>query len=78
MINAGILNGDRLIVQHTESARNGEIVVALLDDSATVKRFYKEKGHVRLQPDNDNMEPIIVEQVSVIGKVVGLLRTHMQ
>ena len=78
MINAGILNGDRLIVQHTESARNGEIVVALLDDSATVKRFYKEKGHVRLQPDNDNMEPIIVEQFSVIGKVVGLLRTHMQ
>ena len=78
MINAGILNGDRLIVQHTETARNGEIVVALLDDSATVKRFYREKNHVRLQPDNDNMEPILVDQVSVIGKVVGLLRTHMQ
>lgn len=74
MVNAGILDGDRLICEKASTARNGEIVVALIDDSATVKRFYKENGHYRLQPENDCMEPIIVNEVSVIGKVIGVLR----
>ena len=76
MVNAGILDGDRLICEKASTARNGEIVVALIDDSATVKRFYKENGHYRLQPENDCMEPIIVNEVSVIGKVIGVLRIY--
>lgn len=74
MINAGIFNGDQVIVHQTNTAENGDIVVALLDDSATVKRFYRENGHYRLQPENDTMEPIIVSNVQIIGKVVGLFR----
>lgn len=74
MVNAGILDGDQIIVAQQSSAENGEIVVALLDDSATVKRFYKENGHYRLQPENDFMDPIIVDQVKILGKVVGLIR----
>ncbi|WP_432631051.1 transcriptional repressor LexA [Brotaphodocola sp.] len=74
MINAGIFNGDQVIVQQMNTAENGDIVVALLDDSATVKRFYRENGHYRLQPENDAMEPIIVSDVQILGKVVGLFR----
>ena len=74
MINAGIFDGDQIIVEERDTARNGEIIVALVDDSATVKRFYKEDGHYRLQPENDALEPIIVEDVKILGKVVGLLR----
>lgn len=74
MINAGIFNGDQVIVQQMNIAENGDIVVALLDDSATVKRFYRENGHYRLQPENDTMEPIIVSDVQILGKVVGLFR----
>lgn len=74
MINAGILEGDQIIVEHRSTAHNGDIVVALVDDSATVKRFFKEEGHYRLQPENDFMEPIIVNQVEILGKVIGLFR----
>lgn len=74
MINAGILEGDQIIVEHRSTARNGDIVVALVDDSATVKRFFKEEGHFRLQPENDSMEPIIVNQLEILGKVIGLFR----
>lgn len=75
MINAAILDGDYIIVEQQPTASNGDIVVALVnDDEATVKTFYKEKGHFRLQPENDNMEPIIVDEVSIIGKVVGVFR----
>lgn len=74
MINAGIHDGDLVLVEQTNSAMNGDIVIALLEDSVTVKRFYKEDGHFRLQPENDFMEPIIVDDVEVIGKVVGLFR----
>lgn len=74
MINAGILEGDQIIVEHCSTAANGEIVVALVEDSATVKRFFKENGHYRLQPENDSMEPIIVEHVEILGKVIGLFR----
>ena len=78
MINVGINDGDYLIVQQTQEASNGEIVVALVNDgsesSATVKRFYKESGHIRLQPENDNMEPIIAEDVTVVGRVKGVFR----
>lgn len=76
MINVGIMNGDRIIVSQCSSARNGEIVVALVDDSATVKRFYKENGHIRLQPENDTMEPIIVPDCQILGKVIGLIRLY--
>ena len=76
MIDAGILNGDIIIVHRTPAARNGEIVVALVDDEATVKRFYKENGHYRLQPENRTMEPIIVDSVLILGKVVALLREY--
>ena len=75
MINAGIFDGDMVIVEQQETADNGDIVVALIDDSATVKTFYKEDGYYRLQPENDSMEPIIVDEVSIIGKVVGLYRS---
>lgn len=74
MINAGILDGDQIIVRQQDTARNGEIVVALMDDSATVKRFYKENGHFRLQPENDALEPIIAEDVKILGVVIGLIR----
>lgn len=76
MINAGINNGDKLIVKQQKTANNGQIVVALVDDSATVKRFYKEKGYFRLQPENDTMEPIIVNQVDILGIVIGLIRKY--
>ena len=74
MINAGILEDDYVIVEQTSSASNGDIIVALIDDSATVKRFYKEDRQYRLQPENDTMEPIIVSEMNVLGKVVGLFR----
>lgn len=74
MIDAGINDGDKIVVSTALGWRNGDIVVALIDDEATVKRIYKEKGHVRLQPENKTMEPIIVDNVVVQGKVVGLFR----
>lgn len=74
MINAGIFDGDKILVEKTSTAVNGDIVVALIDDSVTVKTFYKEKGHFRLQPENDTMDPIIVEELSILGKVIGLFR----
>ena len=74
MINAGIFDGDQVLVKQQNTARNGEIVVALLEDSATVKRFFKEDGHYRLQPENDAMAPIIADQVDIQGKVIGLFR----
>ncbi|WP_367565697.1 transcriptional repressor LexA [Lacrimispora sp.] len=74
MVNAGILEGDQIIVEQCHTAHNGEIVVALVDDSATVKRFFKENGRYRLQPENDSMEPIIVDQIKILGKVIGLFR----
>ena len=78
MINAGILNGDYVIVRKQTNASNGEIVVAMTDDDeATVKRFYKEDGHFRLQPENDAMAPIILDQFQILGKVVGLYRNDI-
>ena len=75
MINAGILNGDHILVKEQKTAENGEKVVALIDDSATVKTYYKENGHYRLQPENDYMEPIIVEgNLEILGKVIGVFR----
>lgn len=78
MINAGILNGDNVIVRKQSSANNGEIVVAMTDENeATVKRFYKEKSHYRLQPENNSMLPIILSNVHILGKVVGLYRNNI-
>lgn len=74
MINAGIFDGDVVVVHRTPVAENGDIVVALIGEEATVKRFFKEDGHFRLQPENDAFEPIIVPEVSVLGKVVSLVR----
>ena len=74
MINAGIMDGDYIFVNSCRNAENGEIIVALIDDSATVKRFYKEDGHIRLQPENDEMEPIVVEDCQILGKVFGVYR----
>ena len=74
MINAGIFNGDNVLVMKQSTANNGDIVVALVDDSATVKTFYKENGHIRLQPENDTMDPIIVNNCSILGKVFGVFR----
>lgn len=74
MINAGIFNGDQVFVNACNSVNNGEMAVALIDDSATVKTFYKENGHIRLQPENDEMEPIIVPDCQILGKVFGVLR----
>ena len=74
MINAGIFDGDQVLVKQQNTARNGEIVVALLEDSATVKRFYKENGYYRLQPENDAMEPILTDHVEILGTVIGLIR----
>ena len=80
MINAGILDGDILVVQRAQDARNGEIVVALagddeLADEATVKTFYREAGRVRLQPENDSLEPIYADHVQILGKVTGVFRS---
>ena len=74
MIEAGINDGDYLVVKEQSTANNGEIVVALIDDGATVKRFYREKDHIRLQPENSSMDPIIVRDCSIVGKVVALFR----
>ena len=74
MINAGILDGDNILVKRQKTARNGDMVVALVDDSATVKTFYKENGHIRLQPENDTMDPIIVDDCEIMGKVFGVFR----
>ena len=74
MINAGILDGDLVLVQEEKTASNGDMVVALIDDGATVKTFYKEEGVIRLQPENDFMDPIIVQDVSILGKVIGVMR----
>ena len=74
MINAGILDGDLILVQQQTTAENGDKVVALINDSATVKTYYKEDGHYRLQPENDYMDPIIVDEVSILGKVFGVFR----
>lgn len=74
MINAGILDGDYVIVKQQKDAINGDIVVALIEDEATIKRFYKEKDYIRLQPENEVMSPIIVKDVMILGKVIGLFR----
>ena len=76
MINAGIFSGDQIFVERTNVARNGDMVVALVGDSATVKTFYKEQGHVRLQPENDTMDPIIVDDCDILGKVFGVFRLY--
>ena len=76
MINVGILDGDRIICREANTSRNGELAVVLVEDSATLKRFYKEKGRYRLQPENDTMEPIIVKECQVLGKPVALIRNY--
>ena len=76
MINAGILDGDYVVVERVSTANNGEIVVALLEDEATVKRFFREKGCVRLQPENDDFEPIYTKEASILGKVVSVVRYY--
>ena len=78
MINAGIFNGDQIFVQQCNTARNGDLIVALVEDSATVKTFYKEKDYIRLQPENDNMDPIIVDDCQILGKVFGVFRYFKQ
>ena len=74
MINVGIFDRDLLIVEQTNTARNGDIVVAMIDDSATVKTYYKEMNQIRLQPENDTMDPIIVPDCTILGRVVGVFR----
>ena len=74
MVNAGIFDGDRVLVQQQPTAENGDIIVALVEDSATVKTFYKENGQIRLQPENDTMDPIIVPDCKILGKVFGVFR----
>lgn len=74
MINAGIFDGDTILVEQSQTARNGDMVVALVDDSATVKTFYREADHIRLQPENDAMSPIIVPDCQILGKVFGVFR----
>ncbi|MBE6054502.1 MAG: transcriptional repressor LexA [Clostridium sartagoforme] len=76
MINAGINDGDYAIIEKAPTAENGEIVVALIENEATIKTFYKEKDHIRLQPENDTLSPIIVEECSILGKLVGLFRAY--
>ena len=76
MIEAGILDGDIVIVERGQSAENGDIVVALVDDSATVKAFYKENGHYRLQPRNSAMDPILVDEVTILGRVISSVRYY--
>ena len=77
MVNAGIFDGDLIAVNKQENADNGDIVVAMIDDEATVKRFYKEKEHIRLQAENEKYAPIIVNDAVIVGKVVGLLRNRV-
>ncbi|MGN0515304.1 MAG: transcriptional repressor LexA [Lachnospiraceae bacterium] len=77
MINMGIYDGDMIIVKRQSTANNNDVVVALVDDSATVKRYFKENGHFRLQPENDFMDPIIVDHVDILGKVIGLIRLNI-
>ncbi len=74
MINIGIFDGDQIFVESVNTARNGDVVVALIEDSATVKTFYAENGHYRLQPENDSMDPIIVNEVTILGRVFGVFR----
>ncbi len=74
MINAGIFDGDLVLVEERKTARNGEMIVALIEDGATVKTFYKEEGIIRLQPENDTMDPIIVSDCQILGKVIGVFR----
>lgn len=74
MINAGILDGDYVLVEERQTARNGEMIVALIEDGATVKTFYREEGVIRLQPENDSMDPIIVADCTILGKVIGVFR----
>lgn len=74
MINAGIFSGDKVIVRQTNTARNGDMVVALVEDGATVKTFYKENGHIRLQPENPDYDPIIVPDCTILGEVIGVFR----
>lgn len=76
MINVGIYNGDRIFIHACNTAENGDTVVALVDDSATVKTYYKENGHYRLQPENDTMDPIILDEVDILGKVYGVFRLY--
>jgi len=76
MIEAGILNGDLAIIEKVNSAKNGDIVVALIDNEATIKRFFKEKGHIRLQPENSTMSPILVADCSILGILVGIYRKY--
>ncbi len=76
MVNVGIFNGDRIFVNCCDTASNGDMVVALVEDSATVKTFYKENGHIRLQPENDTMDPIIVDDCQILGKVFGVFRFY--
>lgn len=77
MVNMGIYEGDQIIVKKQSTANNNDVVVALVDDSATVKRYFKENGHYRLQPENDFMDPIIVDHVDILGKVIGLVRLNI-
>ncbi|MBE6883335.1 MAG: transcriptional repressor LexA [Ruminococcaceae bacterium] len=74
MINIGIYSGDIVVIHQTPDAQNGEVIVAMIDNEATVKTFYRENGHFRLQPENDTMDPIIVDRVDILGKVIALLR----
>ncbi len=76
MINIGLFDGDLAIIEKSDTASNGDIVVALIDNEATIKRFFKENGHYRLQPENDTMDPIIVDECSILGKLVGLYRKY--
>ena len=76
MINIGIFSGDQVLVENTKDIKNGDLVVALIEDSATVKTFYKENGHIRLQPENDTMDPIIVDDCMILGKVFGVYRFY--
>lgn len=77
MINVGIFDGDKILVQKQSHAKNGDYVVALIEDEVTVKTFYKENGYYRLQPENDTMEPIIVSELNILGKVIGLFRMFL-
>ena len=76
MINVGIYSGDQIFVKSCQTANNGDTVVALIDDSATVKTFYKEDGHVWIQPENDSMDPIIVQDCQILGTVFGVFRLY--
>lgn len=76
MVNVGILDGDHIVVRRTQTAQNGDIVIALIGEEATCKRYFKETDHFRLQPENDHMAPIIVEEVVILGKVIGLIRQY--